>query len=200
MGADEKKFAKNWRMYSKSNFHWYQRMTLTLWKGRETPLNTCSKGKSFTGLWTRETSLWCWEALLETFRFLFWWQWQHLFPLMLPRNNNNNNNNNYNDNNNYYYYYHYYYYYYYRSQVCSTSTPRSVAVDDKVPSTSSGVSFTDENISFLTVLFPEAKLSEIREKLIECGSLELTKCSWVRKQAVHLHVNNLIQVRMLQGY
>ena len=31
----------------------------------------------------------------------------------------------------------------------------------------------DENISSLTVLFPEAKLSEIRDTLIQCGSLEL---------------------------
>jgi len=75
-------------------------------------------------------------------------------PLMLPPNNNNNNN-------------------YCRSQVCSTSTPHSVAVVDEIPSTSSGVSLIDENISSLTVLFPEAKLSEIREKLIQCGSLEL---------------------------
>lgn len=69
-------------------------------------------------------------------------------PVMLPPNNNN----------------------YYRPQVCSTSTPRLVAVDDEVPSTSS---LMDENIFSLTVLFPEAKLSEIREKLIQCGSLEL---------------------------
>ena len=61
----------------------------------------------------------------------------------------------------------------YRPQACSTSTPRSVAVDDEVPSTSSGVSLMDENISSLTVLFPEAKLSEIRDTLIQCGSLEL---------------------------
>ena len=50
----------------------------------------------------------------------------------------------------------------YRPQACSTSTPRSVAVDDEVPSTSSGVSLMDENIFSLTVLFPEG-----------CGSLEL---------------------------
>ena len=61
----------------------------------------------------------------------------------------------------------------YRPQACSTSTPRSVAVDDEVPSTSSGVSLMDENISSLTVLFAEAKLSEIRDTLIQCGSLEL---------------------------
>ena len=60
-----------------------------------------------------------------------------------------------------------------RPQACSTSMPRSVAVDDEVPSTSSGVSLMDENISSLTVLFPEAKLSEIRDTLIQCGSLEL---------------------------
>ena len=61
----------------------------------------------------------------------------------------------------------------YRPQACSTSMPRSVAADDEVPSTSSGVSLMDENISSLTVLFPEAKLSEIRDTLIQCGSLEL---------------------------
>ena len=61
----------------------------------------------------------------------------------------------------------------YRPQACSTSTPRSVAVDDEVPSTSSGMSLMDENISSLTVLFPEAKLSEIRDALIQCGSFEL---------------------------
>ena len=61
----------------------------------------------------------------------------------------------------------------YRPQACSTSTPRSVAVDDEVPSTSSGVSLMAENISSLTVLFPEAKLSEIRDTLIQCGCLEL---------------------------
>lgn len=77
-------------------------------------------------------------------------------PLMLPPNNNNNNNNNY-----------------CRSQVCSTSTAHSVAVVDEIPSTPSGVSLFDEYISSLTVLLPEAKLSEIREKLIQCGSLEL---------------------------
>ena len=74
-------------------------------------------------------------------------------PLMLPPNNNNNN--------------------YCRSQVRSTSTAHSVTVVDEIPSTSSGVSLFDEYISSLTVLFPEAKLSEIREKLIQCGSLEL---------------------------
>ena len=35
----------------------------------------------------------------------------------------------------------------YRHQACSTSTPRSVAVDDEVPSTSSNVSLMAENIS-----------------------------------------------------
>lgn len=53
----------------------------------------------------------------------------------------------------------------------STSTP-PVMVND-VPSTSSGVSLVDDNISSLSELFPDVKLSDIRGALIQCGSLEL---------------------------
>ena len=53
----------------------------------------------------------------------------------------------------------------------STNTP-TVIVND-VPSTSSGVSLMDDNISSLSELFPEAKICDIRGALIQYGSLEL---------------------------
>lgn len=53
------------------------------------------------------------------------------------------------------------------------STPPPIVADDEVPTTSSGVSHMDGDISSLTVLFPDAKLSDIRDALIQCGSLEL---------------------------
>lgn len=56
---------------------------------------------------------------------------------------------------------------------CSANTTTSIFVGEEVPSTSSDVSLMDENISSLTVLFPEAELSDIRDALNHCGSLEL---------------------------
>ena len=53
----------------------------------------------------------------------------------------------------------------------SSSTP-TVIVND-VPSTSSGVSLMDDNISSLSELFPGAKICDIRGALIQYGSLEL---------------------------
>ena len=59
--------------------------------------------------------------------------------------------------------------------ICSTSTPPPIVADDEVhvPTTPSGVSHMDRDISSLTVLFPDAKLSDIRDALIQYGSLEL---------------------------
>jgi len=57
--------------------------------------------------------------------------------------------------------------------ISSASTSPPIVADDEVPTTSSGVSHMDGDISSLTVLFPDAKLSDIRDALIQCGSLEL---------------------------
>jgi len=59
--------------------------------------------------------------------------------------------------------------------ICSASTPPPIVADDEVhvPTTSSGVSHMDRDMSSLTVLFPDAKLSDIRDALIQYGSLEL---------------------------
>ena len=57
--------------------------------------------------------------------------------------------------------------------ISSASTPPPTVADDEVPTTSSGVSHMDGDISSLTVLFPDTKLSDIRDALIQCGSLEL---------------------------
>ena len=57
--------------------------------------------------------------------------------------------------------------------VSSGSTPPPIVVDEEVPTTSSGVSHIGGDTSSLTVLFPDAKLSDIRDALIQCGSLEL---------------------------
>lgn len=56
---------------------------------------------------------------------------------------------------------------------CPANTTTSIFVGEEVPSTSSDVSLMDENISSLTVLFPEAELSDIRDALNHCGSLKL---------------------------
>lgn len=60
----------------------------------------------------------------------------------------------------------------------STSTPPVMV---NVPSTSSGVSPMDDNISSLSELFPDAKLPDIRVALIQRGSLELAAEQLIEK-------------------